>query len=73
MVYDPSKVTYGELQVFFSVAHDPTQVDQQYPDQGTQYRSVIFYANDEQKEVVDAYIAQLTGSENTTSTRSRPR
>ena len=61
IVYDPSKITYGELlQVFFSVAHDPTQVDQQYPDQGTQYRSVIFYANDEQKKIADAYIAQLT-------------
>ncbi len=60
IVYDPSKITYGELlQVFFSVAHDPTQVDMQYPDAGTQYRSVIFYANDEQKKIADDYIAQL--------------
>jgi peptide-methionine (S)-S-oxide reductase len=60
VVYDPSKVTYGELlQVFFSVGHDPTQLNQQYPDEGTQYRSVVFYANDEQKKIADAYIAQL--------------
>jgi peptide-methionine (S)-S-oxide reductase len=58
--YDPSKVTYGELlQVFFSVAHDPTELNRQGPDEGTQYRSVIFYANDEQKKIADAYIAQL--------------
>ena len=60
IVYDPSQVTYGELlQVFFSVAHYPTQLNQQYPDEGTQYRSVVFYGNDEQKKVADAYIAQL--------------
>ncbi len=60
VVYDPSKLTYGELlQVFFSVAHDPTQKNQQSPDVGTQYRSVIFYGNDEQKRIADAYIAQL--------------
>jgi peptide-methionine (S)-S-oxide reductase len=60
VVYDPSKITYGELlQVFFSVAHDPTQLNRQGPDEGTQYRSVIFYANDEQKRIADAYIAQL--------------
>ena len=60
IVYDPSKVTYGELlQVFFSVAHDPTELNRQGPDEGTQYRSVIFYANDEQKRVAEAYIAQL--------------
>jgi peptide-methionine (S)-S-oxide reductase len=60
IVYDPSKVTYGQLlQVFFSVAHDPTQLNQQYPDEGTQYRSVIFYANDEQKKIATDYIAQL--------------
>ena len=52
IVFDPSKITYGQLlQVFFSVAHDPTQLNQQYPDEGTQYRSVIFYANDEQKKI----------------------
>lgn len=60
IVYDPSKVTYGELlQVFFSVAHDPTELNRQGPDQGTQYRSVIFYGNAEQKKIADAYIAQL--------------
>jgi peptide-methionine (S)-S-oxide reductase len=60
IVYDPSKVTYGELlRVFFSVAHDPTELNRQGPDEGTQYRSVIFYTNDEQKRVAEAYIAQL--------------
>jgi len=58
--YDPSQVSYGQiLQVFFSVAHDPTQLNRQGPDVGTQYRSAIFYANDEQKRVAEAYIAQL--------------
>jgi len=60
IVYDPSKITYGQLlQVFFSVAHDPTQLNHQDPDDGTQYRSVIFYGNDEQKRIAEAYIAQL--------------
>lgn len=60
IVYDPSKVTYGELlRVFFSVAHDPTELNRQGPDEGTQYRSIIFYGNDEQKRIADAYIAQL--------------
>ncbi|MGA7892467.1 MAG: peptide-methionine (S)-S-oxide reductase MsrA, partial [Candidatus Sulfotelmatobacter sp.] len=60
VVYDPSKVTYGELlRVFFSVALDPTEVNRQGPDSGTQYRSVIFYGNDEQKRIAEAYIAQL--------------
>jgi peptide-methionine (S)-S-oxide reductase len=60
IVFDPSKITYGQLlQVFLSVAHDPTQLNHQYPDQGTQYRSVIFYSNDEQKKIADDYIAQL--------------
>ena len=60
ITYDPSKVTYGQLlQVFFSVAHNPTELNYQGPDTGTQYRSVIFYANDEQKRIADAYIAQL--------------
>lgn len=60
IVYDPSKITYGQLlQVFFSVATDPTQLNRQDPDEGTQYRSVIFYANDEQKKIADAYIEQL--------------
>jgi peptide-methionine (S)-S-oxide reductase len=60
IVYDPSQITYGELlRVFFSVAHDPTQLNRQGPDSGTQYRSSIFYGNDEQKRIADAYIAQL--------------
>ncbi|MGA2689792.1 MAG: peptide-methionine (S)-S-oxide reductase MsrA [Candidatus Korobacteraceae bacterium] len=60
IVYDPSKITYGQLlQVFLSVAHDPTQLNRQDPDEGTQYRSVIFYGNDEQKKIADDYIAQL--------------
>ena len=60
IVYDPSKITYGELlRVFFSVALDPTEVNRQGPDSGTQYRSVIFYGNDEQKHIAEAYIAQL--------------
>lgn len=61
VVYDASQVTYGQLlQVFFSVAHDPTQLNRQGPDAGTQYRSAIFYANDEQKRVAESYVAQLT-------------
>jgi peptide-methionine (S)-S-oxide reductase len=60
IVYDPSQVTYGELlRVFFSVAHDPTQLNRQGPDEGSQYRSVIFYNSDEQKNIAEAYIAQL--------------
>jgi peptide-methionine (S)-S-oxide reductase len=61
IVFDPSKVTYAQLlRVFFSVATDPTQLNRQGPDVGTQYRSVIFYATDQQKEVAQNYIAQLT-------------
>ena len=60
ITYDPAVVSYGEiLQVFFSVAHDPTQLNRQGPDYGTQYRSAIFYGNDQQKKVAEAYIAQL--------------
>lgn len=60
VTYDPSQVTYGKLlQVFFSVAHDPTELNRQGPDEGTQYRSAIFYTNDEQKRVAEAYIRQL--------------
>jgi peptide-methionine (S)-S-oxide reductase len=63
VVFDPSKVTYGQLlQVFFSVGHDPTQLNRQGPDDGTQYRSVVFYSNDEQKRVAQAYIVQLDGA-----------
>ncbi|CDX22270.1 Peptide methionine sulfoxide reductase MsrA 2 [Mesorhizobium sp. ORS 3359] len=60
ITYDPSKVTYGQLlQVYFSVAHNPTQLNYQGPDSGTQYRSTIFTENDEQKKVAESYIAQL--------------
>jgi peptide-methionine (S)-S-oxide reductase len=60
VTYDPGQITYGQLlQVFFSVAHDPTELNRQGPDEGTQYRSVIFYASDEQKKIAAAYITQL--------------
>jgi peptide-methionine (S)-S-oxide reductase len=60
IVYDPSKITYGELlRVFFSVAHDPTELNRQGPDEGSQYRSAIFYQGDEQKHIAEAYIQQL--------------
>ena len=60
VVYDPSKITYGKLlQIFFSVVHDPTQLNRQGPDVGTSYRSVIFYANEEQHRISADYIAQL--------------
>jgi peptide-methionine (S)-S-oxide reductase len=60
VVYDPSKITYGQLlRVFFSVAHDPTQLNRQGPDAGTSYRSAIFYSSEEQHRIAQAYIAQL--------------
>jgi peptide-methionine (S)-S-oxide reductase len=60
VVYDPSRITYGQLlRVFFSVAHDPTELNRQGPDVGTSYRSAIFYTSDEQKRIASAYIAQL--------------
>jgi peptide-methionine (S)-S-oxide reductase len=60
IVYDPSQITYGQLlRIFFSVAHDPTQLNRQGPDEGTQYRSAIFYNSPEQKRIADAYIGQL--------------
>jgi peptide-methionine (S)-S-oxide reductase len=60
ITYDPNVVTYGKLlQIFFSVAHDPTQLNRQGPDVGTQYRSAIYTTSDEQKEIAAAYIAQL--------------
>lgn len=60
VVYDPSKVTFGQLlKVFFSVAHDPTELNRQGPDTGTQYRSAIFYTTDGQEKIAKAYIAQL--------------
>ncbi|HZS52876.1 MAG TPA: peptide-methionine (S)-S-oxide reductase MsrA [Bryobacteraceae bacterium] len=60
ITYDPNQITYGQiLKVYFAVAHDPTELNRQGPDYGTQYRSAIFYDNDEQKKVADAYIQQL--------------
>jgi peptide-methionine (S)-S-oxide reductase len=60
VVYDPSKITYGQLlRIFFSVAHDPTQLNRQGPDEGTSYRSAIFYTDEEQRRISQAYIAQL--------------
>src|ERR1044071_3101894 len=60
ITYDPSQITYGKLlQIFFSVAHDPTQFNRQGPDEGSQYRSAIFYNGDEQKRMAEAYIQQL--------------
>ena len=61
--YDPGKISYGKiLQIFFSVVHDPTQLNRQGPDSGTQYRSAIFTTTDEQKKVAEAYIAQLNAA-----------
>ncbi|HIK19098.1 MAG TPA: peptide-methionine (S)-S-oxide reductase MsrA [Leptolyngbyaceae cyanobacterium M33_DOE_097] len=63
ITYDPAQISYGQLlKVYFSVAHDPTQVNRQGPDIGPQYRSAIFFANDEQKRVAQAYIDQLNRS-----------
>ena len=60
VTYDPKKISYGKLlQIYFSVAHDPTQLNHQDPDSGTQYRSTIFYTGAAQKQTADAYIAQL--------------
>jgi peptide-methionine (S)-S-oxide reductase len=61
--YDPVKISYGQLlKVFFAVAHDPTELNRQGPDEGPQYRSSIFYGNEEQKEVAEAYVSQLNGA-----------
>jgi peptide-methionine (S)-S-oxide reductase len=69
VIYDPSQVSYGKLlQIFFSVVHDPTQLNRQGPDHGTQYRSAIFYNNAQQQQVADGYIKQLTAAK----TFSRP-
>jgi peptide-methionine (S)-S-oxide reductase len=60
ITFDPAKISYGEiLQIFFSVVHDPTQLNRQGPDVGTQYRSAIVYSDDTQKSIATAYIAQL--------------
>jgi peptide-methionine (S)-S-oxide reductase len=60
VVYDPSRITYGKLlQIFFSVVHDPTQLNRQGPDVGTSYRSAIFFTNQDQQKIATAYIAQL--------------
>ena len=69
VIYDPSQVSYGKLlQIFFSVVHDPTQLNRQGPDHGTQYRSAIFYNNAQQQQVAESYIKQLTAAK----TFSRP-
>src|SRR3954464_10505534 len=61
VIYVPAQVSYGKLlQIFFSVVHDPTQLNRQGPDHGTQYRSAIFYNNAQQQQAADAYIKQLT-------------
>jgi peptide-methionine (S)-S-oxide reductase len=63
ITFDPNEVSYGDiLRVFFSVAHDPTQLNRQGPDTGPQYRSVIFYANDAQRDLARSYIAELNQS-----------
>jgi peptide-methionine (S)-S-oxide reductase len=60
IIFDPARISFGQiLQIAFSVVHDPTQLNRQGPDVGTQYRSVIFYADDDQKRIAQAYIAQL--------------
>lgn len=60
ITYDPSQITYGQLlKVFFAVAHDPTELNRQGPDVGTQYRSAIFYTDEEQKRIAEGYISQL--------------
>jgi peptide-methionine (S)-S-oxide reductase len=62
VTYDPSQISFGQLlQIYFSI-HDPTQLNRQDPDEGTQYRSEIFYSTDDQKRVADAYVQQLTGA-----------
>ena len=63
VVYDPSQITFGQLlKIFFSVAHDPTELNRQGPDEGTQYRSAIFYENPEQESIAREYVAQLTAA-----------
>jgi peptide-methionine (S)-S-oxide reductase len=60
IVFDPGEVSYGKLlQIYFTVAHDPTQLNHQGPDSGTQYRSAIFYADDAQRHIAESYVVQL--------------
>ncbi len=69
VTYDPSQITFGQLlMVYFSVAHDPTQLNRQGPDSGSQYRSALFYSNEEQKKIAEAYVAQM----NSAAVYSRP-
>ena len=63
VIFDPSQITYGQiLMIFFSVAHNPTELDKQGPDWGPQYRSAVFYNSPEQKKIAEAYIAQLNAA-----------
>ena len=63
VIYDPSQITYGQLlQIFFSVGHDPTQLNRQGPDTGTQYRSAIFFTNPDQGRIAKAYVDQLNSA-----------
>jgi len=63
VTYEPSRITYGQLlKVFFTIAHDPTQLNRQGPDSGTQYRSAIFYQSEDEKRVAQSYIDQLTAA-----------
>lgn len=63
VTFDPSEISFGKLlEIYFSVAHDPTELNRQGPDEGTQYRSEIYYTTDEQKRVAEAYIQQLTAA-----------
>ncbi len=63
ITFDPKQVTFGQLlKVYFSVAHDPTELNRQGPDSGTQYRSAIFYTSDEQKRIAESYVAELNSA-----------
>ena len=72
VVFDPSQISFGQiLKVFFSVAHDPTQLNRQGPDRGTQYRSAIFYISENQKRISEAYVKQLDSAKVLGSPSSR--